>query len=249
MQRYWWLGFAVLLVACGGAMATPTVDPAPTQTRAVELAQLATLTAPTAAPTPAPPTATEIPPTATATAAPPTATATVPPTPVPAPTPISPPPTVVVGAPWAEGFSPYQVEGAYQRPEGRLYGRRAVTLYGTGSGFDQGVWTFTAETLPDVPLVMSFIGLDDSLPEHTNLQVLLNGVTVFAGPNTFPNVPDDDNGEGGADRYWARMSIPIPAATLKIGPNTLTLRNTSPWQGALGNPYLLINDLDFAVER
>ena len=96
---------------------------------------------------------------------------------------------------------------------------------------------------------MSFIGLDDSLPEHANLQVSLNSVTVFDGPNTFPNVPADDDGEGGADRYWARMSIPIPPGALKIGPNTLTLRNTSPWQGTLGSPYLLINDLDFAVER
>jgi hypothetical protein len=57
------------LVACGGPATTPTANVAPTQTRAAEMAQIATLTAPTATiaatSTPPPPTATAIPPTPT----------------------------------------------------------------------------------------------------------------------------------------------------------------------------------------
>lgn len=250
--RWWWycaLCVALLPAACTRTTTTPTVDIAPTETRAAELAQLATLTAPTATPVP---TATLVPPTATATAEPPTATPTsppAPPTPTAAPTGVSPPPPVVVGAPWAQNFSPYQIEGGFQRPEGRLYGRRAMTLYGDGSGYSQGVWTFTIEELPPGPLFLSFIGLDDERPEHSTLQVLVNDVSAFDGPNSFPNVPAGDDGEGGADRYWARMSIAIPPGALRLGTNTLTLRNASPWTGTLTSPYILINDLDFAAEQ
>lgn len=81
----------VVLTACGGTPATATLAPstaptatvnvAPTQTRAAELAQIATLTAPTA--TSIAPTATLVVPTIAPTALPPTAT-------VPLPTPLLP---------------------------------------------------------------------------------------------------------------------------------------------------------------
>ncbi len=99
VRRLWLLSVAMLLVACGSQPAaapatvqTPTVDIAPTETRVAELAQLATLTAPTATAIPA--TATAMP---TNTPRPPTATV-VPPTPTPepsTPTPVPPTPTAV----------------------------------------------------------------------------------------------------------------------------------------------------------
>jgi hypothetical protein len=58
-----------VLVACGGTALPPTIDAAATATRALELGQIATLSAPTN--TPIPVTATSVPPTATM---PPTAT-------------------------------------------------------------------------------------------------------------------------------------------------------------------------------
>lgn len=90
MRRYAAIIVALtsLHAACGGTPPTATVDPRPTQTRAAELAQIATLSAPTATPTatatPVPqPTPTVAP---TATIAPsPTAAATATPRP-PAPT-------------------------------------------------------------------------------------------------------------------------------------------------------------------
>jgi len=90
--RYWVLVLCVLLVACGGSSAppTPAANAPATQTRTAELAERATLTAPTAtpvaSPTPTPPTATTTtqrastpaPATATSTARAPTATAVPP---------------------------------------------------------------------------------------------------------------------------------------------------------------------------
>ena len=66
---------------------------------------------------------------------------------------------------------------------------------------------------------------------------------VFDGADSFPNTPITDNGEGGGDRYWGQMRVTIPASALRQGRNTLTLRNTTPWQGSLGIPYILISDL------
>lgn len=260
-----WLCLVALAAGCtnpiNSGSGSPTVNVAPTETRAAELAQLATLTAPTSTAV-ATATAVATPsPTLTATAEPPAATATPEPSPTGATGTAEAPAatvtrataggvaTVTVGAPWAENFVPYQIEGAYQRPDWRLYGRRVVALYGAGSGYDEGVWTFTVEAIPDTPLVLSFIGLDDERPEQATLQVRVNDVTAFAGPTSFPNVPADDNGEAAGDRYWARMNIPIPPGALRIGTNTLTLRNTAPWAGSLTSPYILINDLDFAVPR
>ncbi len=66
MKRYLWLGLLAFLTACGGAVASPTAvtsttNPAPTQTRAAELTQVAGVLSPSAVPstrTPAPPTPT-----------------------------------------------------------------------------------------------------------------------------------------------------------------------------------------------
>lgn len=85
----YWAFVLALLVACGGATqpaALPTANPAPTQTRAAELSQLATLTVPTATPA--------ITPTTTPTAAPtvtPALTSTLVPAHTPIPT-LPPPP-------------------------------------------------------------------------------------------------------------------------------------------------------------
>ena len=101
-----------LTVAAQAPTATPTVNIGPTQTRALELAQLATAQAPTATPsatsTPIPPTVTPIPPTPTRTPLPPTNTplpptaTAIPPTAVPvavAPTATPRPPAAPTTAP------------------------------------------------------------------------------------------------------------------------------------------------------
>ncbi len=208
-----------------------------------------TTTAPVLAPTAPPlPSATPVP--ATPTVQPtqaPTATA-VPPTATPSPTQ---PPTVPVTvqlttstSTTAATISPYGLEGSYKRDDGKLYGRAEVSLYGTGSNYEQGTLSFKLDRVADTTILLRLTGLDDERAERCNLQVTLNGVSIFNGPNTFPNAPTNDNGEGGSNRFWGQMIIVLPDNLLKAGTNTLTLRNNTPWAGYLGIPYILISSIE-----
>lgn len=149
-----WQRFVLLVVlatltlsACG--QGTPASTPGatvtqgqprlePTQTRAAELAQLATLTAPTATSvatsTPVPPTATLVPPAtplpATATAIPPTAT----PPAMPTATPSTPTPTL---APLSNDSSAH---AQFFTRKGRQYGRQPLTMDVTGDGVPEYIY-------------------------------------------------------------------------------------------------------------
>ena len=230
-------------------VAPPTNTVAP-PTAAVPIVVPPTPTVPPPPATSVPPTATAIPPTATATKAPspPTATA-VPPTPTPTPR--------GQGSGGngngndnlqVDNFKPDQLQGAYRRDDGKLYGLPEVALYGEGTGYNQGTVNFRANNVPDGTLTLTLIGLDDERNDRCRLQVILNGTTVFDGANTFPNTSQGDNGEGGKERYWDKMTIRVPAGTLRNGTNTLILRNRTPGPN-IGIPYILINDVSFAREQ
>jgi hypothetical protein len=145
-------------------------------------------------------------------------------------------------------FNPAALDGAYRRDDGTLYGRPQVTLYGAGSGFNEGAMSFEVRGARARSVILLLVGLDDELPQKTRLQVLLNGRVVFDGPNDFPNVPNGDNGVGGAPRYWGRMEIPIPVDALQPGVNRLTLRNATPGS-TTGVPYMLISNFGFSIEQ
>lgn len=204
--------------------------------------------------TPVPPTATALPPTATPlppSPAPPPPAPTVTPTPKPQPT-TTPTPRGQGGGngnpTQISAFSPDQLQGAYRRDDGTLYGLPATALYGDGSGYNQGTIVFTVQSLPGQRLVLVLTGLDDERNDHCLLQVVLNGVIVFDGQNTFRNTPSNDNGVGGPSRYWSQMTIALPPNTLREGSNTLTLRNRTPGTRP-GIPYILINNLTFTTDR
>ena len=137
-----------------------------------------------------------------------------------------------------------QIEGAYRRDDGTLYGRPTVALYSVGTGYERGTLTFQAPAAPTVPLTLLLAGLDDERTAQGTFVVAINGVTVFSGATTFPNAPTDDHGVGGTDRYWGQMRITVPAGVLKAGANTLTLENTTAG-GSIGVPYILINTVQF----
>lgn len=143
----------------------------------------------------------------------------------------------------------YDLSGAYKRDDGTLYGLPQIALYGAGSTYNEGTVNLTAVTIPssDRKIFLVLSGLDDERNERCNLQVLLNGMIIFDGPNTFPNVPNGDNGVGGNERYWGEMSIAVPNNALKAGANTLTVRNTTPSLGYLGPPYMLISAIEFEL--
>ena len=234
--------------------AIPTSTLAPPTATAVPPTPVAPIVVPPTA-TPAPPTATIVPPTATA--LPPTATATIAPPP-PTATVAPPPPTPTSttrnpgqgnnGNVQVDKFKPEQLQGAYRRDDGKLYGLPEVALYGEGTNYSQGTLNFRASNVPDGTIIMTIVGLDDERNDHCRLQVILNGTTVFDAPNTFPNAPTNDNGVGGKERYWNDMAIRIPSGVLREGANTLILRNRTPGPN-VGIPYMLISDITFDRER
>lgn len=199
----------------------PTAPPMPTALP---------ILAPTATPAAPRPTPTTPPPRPTATPAPPRPTAT------------APPPAAAPGT-TALRVGAGELAGAYRRTDGTLYGRPEVALYGAGSGYNEASigLRYTGDRAGQVVLLL--VGLDDERGEHCGMQIILNGVVVFDGRTAFPNVPTSDNGVGGPDRYWGQMRVAVPASAFRVGNNTLTIRNTTPWQGALGIPYFLINEL------
>jgi hypothetical protein len=146
------------------------------------------------------------------------------------------------GAPSAAAFDTTQLQGAYRRDDGKLYGLPAAALYGASTSYSQGTFSFNASGVPKSGLQLVLIGLDDERQDHCRLQIVLNGTTIFDDADSFPNVPADDNGEGGQVRYWGRMTIAIPKGLVRNGDNTLILRNRTPG-ASLGIPYILINNI------
>ncbi len=128
-----------------------------------------------------------------------------------------------------------------------LYGRQEVAIYGVGGDYSTGTIGFTVDAIPSGRVALIITGLDDERAAHTALKVAVNGIAVFSGQSTLPNVPAGDTGIGGTDRYWGQMTIAIPVSALRIGANTLAIQNTEAWQGYRGPPWILINRLEFAV--
>lgn len=224
-------------------------DMTPTTAAAVTVPEATVAPAPTAEPSSAPavqptvapsePTATMVP--VVVPSAPP---ATVAPTATAAPTATVVPTITVAPVGFKATLSATEIEGAYRRDDGTLYGRPTVALYSVGTGYERGTLTFQVATAPTVPLTLLLTGLDDERTAQGTFVITINGVTVFSGPTTFPNAPTNDHGVGGTDRYWGQMQIAIPVGVLKGGKNTLTLENTTAG-GSLGVPYILINTVQF----
>lgn len=237
---------------------SPTL-PAPTATVA-PTAIRAPAPPTTSAPLVVPPTATAVPPTATAVpTVVPTAVPTIAPTRVPTVAPTVPPPPPPTPTPVQRGqgngsvpqaapFDTTQLQGAYRRDDGTLYGLPAAALYGAGTNYSQGSFAFRASNVPGGGLQLVLVGLDDERPEHCRLQIVLNGTTIFDDADTFPNTPASDNGIGGQARYWGRMAIAIPNGLVRNGDNVLILRNRTPGAN-LGIPYILINNIGITTRQ
>lgn len=147
-----------------------------------------------------------------------------------------------------DDIKPEQLQGAYRRDDGKLYGLSTVALYGSGTSYSTGTVNFRAENVPTGELSLVIVGLDDERNERCQLQVVLNGTPIFDAADTFPNTPTNDNGVGGRERYWGQTTIRVPAGLLREGANTLILRNRTPGPN-IGLPYILIADITFAAGR
>lgn len=150
-----------------------------------------------------------------------------------------------------ENFSPHLLQGAYQPSDVRRRAGGAVVLYGAGSGYNTGVLNFDVGLLPDGQFTLILTGLDDERDEHTALQLILNGTPLYTGPATLANRPTPTNrpnlDETTAAPPWDTMRLALPPGTLRLGPNTLIIRNTTPGTD-LAAPYLLISNLEVTIE-
>jgi hypothetical protein len=169
----------------------------------------------------------------------------------------SPAPTVTVAPPRVvssggvvgvtlENFSPSLLAGAYQPLDDQRRDGAQVALYGAGSGYNVGILTFESTVAPIGPLTLVLTGLDDEQAGHSTIQILLNGTTLYAGPSGFDNRPAIGAATGGT-LPWEQMRLIIPAGTLKLGPNSLVVRNTTAGD-ELAPPYVLIHDMQIVGE-
>lgn len=152
--------------------------------------------------------------------------------------------TGAAGQPISIKITPDQLDGAYERDDKTLFGRQTRALYGAGSGFNEGRVTVNLAAAPTKDLAMRIIGLDDERdPARCELEIIINGTSIYRKNNFFPNTPRNDNGVGGGDRYWGDMVVEVPASSLKAGNNTIIFRNNTAWTGSLGIPYMLLNNI------
>ena len=108
-------------------------------------------------------------------------------------------------------FKPEQLQGAYRRDDGKLYGLTGSrTLRRRDTSYSQGTFNFRASNVPNSTVILTIVGLDDERNDRCRLQVVLNGTTVFDAANTFPNTPPNDNGVGGKENatgtIWRSVS-------------------------------------------
>jgi beta-N-acetylglucosaminidase len=82
---------------------------------------------------------------------------------------------------------------------------------------------FPLHSAPSEPQFLFLEAMDDDAPGPCHVRVTLNGRELLSGPSGFPNA------------HWFCRRLAIPAGTLQVGTNTLSVLNEEP-RGSLGAP-------------
>lgn len=98
--------------------------------------------------------------------------------------------------------------------------------------------SFSLDVTPSGPAQLTIEGMDSEDAAKTEIAIEVNGTQIYVGPDPLPN--DDLPLETGT---WAQHSFSIDAKLLRVGRNTITIRNRSP--GAFGLPPFFM--LDYAI--
>jgi hypothetical protein len=143
---------------------------------------------------------------------------------------------------WAEAAA---WEGGWYRGDGEWYGRPWVALYGQNSEYPSA-WLFMQIDVPPVgPATLYLEGLDDDWAGTNRIEVEVNGVTIFVGPNPFPNWDGIVPGAGAA---WGQRSFDIPEGLLTAGRNSVVVTNLEPAANYSMPPYVLIGELVLEIQ-
>jgi len=206
--------------------ATPmgTIAPAPTATAApTEAPTLSPSQAPTpAAPTPAPVTPAPVTPAprtpAPRTEPPPEQTPDAPPSPPAATTPPQAPTDVVVRVQNGRFTGDFPGDGTY-------HGRTASWVYGQGTAYHTMTATFPLDQSPSSKrATIEIVGLDGENPLLNDVRFVLNGVTIYEGPNPLPN---DTCCGGSGSGNWGSVTFVIPTSMLGTN-NSFSVTNLEP---------------------
>ena len=132
---------------------------------------------------------------------------------------------------WAGGFGGEAGSFTYG-------GRSAVVAYGQGTPASELSASFELAAPPAGAVALTLEGMDSEGPAKTAISIVVNGQTIYSGPNPLPD--DDYNLDTGT---WARHSFPLDPAVLRAGANSVTITNRSP--GGFGAPPFII--IDYAL--
>jgi hypothetical protein len=122
------------------------------------------------------------------------------------------------------------------------HGRTASWVYGQGTPYN----TMTAAFALDSPATpggtarLELVGLDGENPVKNVIRVVLNGTTLYEGPNPLP---DDFCCGGSGPGNWGSAVFEFPAELLSAQ-NTLSIANLEPNDCTMCPKFVMI---DYAV--
>jgi hypothetical protein len=129
-------------------------------------------------------------------------------------------------------------QGGYRRPGGQTYGGRTGTwIYGSSTEYSVMRARFPIAGTFAGTATLTVEGMDSEGRTKTPIQIAVNGVAIYDGPNPLPD--DDLPLETGT---WASQSWTFDAALLHAGQNEITISNLA--EGAFSRPPFFM--LDYA---
>ncbi len=130
-------------------------------------------------------------------------------------------------------------EGAYYQGNGQFYGRAWVAVYGALSDYPRAALSFDLPAVPDVPMALQIVGLDDERVERNRIALEINGQVVYEGGSPFA---DWDGVGNGANAAWTQVTVVLPPSLLRAGANEVAIANLEPVASFNSVPYVLLSD-------
>lgn len=96
---------------------------------------------------------------------------------------------------------------------------------------------FKLDRVPDEAFYLVIKGRDDDGPDRCKIEVTLNGVSVFKGPNPYPA------------NEWRTRSLRIPSGALRTGDNLLAIANIEDDGHSGAPPWFMVASAAIVPER
>jgi len=129
-------------------------------------------------------------------------------------------------------------QGGFRRPGGQTYGGRTATwIYGSSTEYSVMLARFHLSDTFAGTVTLTIEGMDSEGRTKTPIQIAVNGVEIYNGPNPLPD--DDQPLETGT---WASQSWMFDATLLHRGQNEISISNLA--EGAFSRPPFFM--LDYA---